>query len=489
MTNQRTLDHGAAPAARPAVPSAARRVLGNSAWLIASEGATRVVSLATLLYLSRTLAPSGMGSVQFGLAVFMLLQLVCIGGTETLLTREAARAPSDMARLAGRSLLLAWSQLAVAFGVVVGGMWALGMPSEMRQSGILFGMAAAVVPASFRFAFLAGERARVIGLGTFAGYAAFLVLCVASVRHPDDVARVGWAWIAGMSIRTAVQLLAFLREHGRLVFDTSAFAAWLRRTAAVGAGSIARGLMLTMDVLVLGLFRPADEVALYGLAIKVPLFFGSLATLFYTALFPTIARDVAGDTGRVGKIGAETVEIVLGVMLPGALCLGLVAEPLVLALFTERYREASPLLGVLVWRLPLMAAGGVYRTVLWAKNPGADARVSVQVVTMTFVALLAVAGTAGATGVAWTMLAGDAIGLVLNRRAGRPRAGMRVRPEAVVRLGAASALAGGLMLVVPRHAGIATVAGALVAWTVSTLVADLPYARRLVAELSHRGTP
>jgi O-antigen/teichoic acid export membrane protein len=257
----------------------------------------------------------------------------------------------------------------------------------------------------------------------------------------------------------------------------------------VGVGSIARGLMLTMDVLVLGLFRPADEVALYGLAIKVPLFFGSLATLFYTALFPTIARDVAGDTGRVGKIGAETVEIVLGVMLPGALCLGLVAEPLVLALFTERYREASPLLGVLVWRLPLMAAGGVYRTVLWAKNPGADARVSVQVVTMTFVALLAVAGTAGATGVAWAMLAGDAIGLVLNRHAGRPRTGMRVRPEAVVRLGVASALAGGLMLVVPRHAGMATVAGALVAWTVSTLVADLPYARRLVVELSHRGTP
>ena len=74
-------------------------------------------------------------------------------------------------------------------------------------------------------------------------------------------------------------------------------------------------------------------------------------------------------------------------------------------------------------------------------------------------------------------------------RAGRPSAGMRVRPEAVVRLGVASALAGGLMLVVPRHAGMATVAGALVAWTVSTLVADLPYARRLVAELSHRGTP
>src|SRR6185503_18914667 len=167
----------------------------------------------------------------------------------------------------------------------------------------------------------------------------------------------------------------------------------------------------------------------------------------------------------------------------------LAAEPLVLALFTERYREASPLLGLLVWRLPLMAVGGVYRTMLWAKNPGADARVSVQIVTLTFVALLAVAGTLGPTGVAWTMLAGDALGLVLNLYAGRPYAGMRVRPEALARLGIGSALAGCLMLAVPRHAGIVSVAGALVVWTVSTLVADLPYARRLVVELSHRGTP
>ena len=119
----------------------------------------------------------------------------------------------------------------------------------------------------------------------------------------------------------------------------------------------------------------------------------------------------------------------------------------------------------------------------------APVAVAASFVTLTFVALLAVAGTLGPTGVAWTMLAGDALGLALYMYAGRPYAGMRVRPEALARLGIGSALAGCLMLAVPRHAGTASVAGALVVWTVSTLVADLPYARRLVVELSHRGTP
>jgi hypothetical protein len=136
------------------------------------------------------------------------------------------------------------------------------------------------------------------------------LLCVATVRRPDDVARVAFGWAAALAIRAASQLATFARDHGALRFDARGLGGLLRRSTMLGAGSVARGLTQSVDVLVLGLFRPADEVARYALAVKLPLFVVSLATLFYMALLPTLARPSQTADGR--RIERETLEAVLG---------------------------------------------------------------------------------------------------------------------------------------------------------------------------------
>jgi O-antigen/teichoic acid export membrane protein len=477
---------GSARAARSAV----WRVLGNSAWLIVAEGGARALSLGTILYLSRTLAPDGMGAVQFGLAVFTFLQLVSTGGVEVLLTPEAARRPQDLARLAGRSLLVGWSTFAVAFTLVATGTWALGMAPALWGGALAFGLVAVLAPVTLRFAFIGRERGRTVGTGIVAQHLVFFGLCVASVGRPDDVGRVALCWAAAFGARAASQLAIFAREHGAPRFDASGLAGVLSRTTRLGAGTVARGLVLGVDVLVLGLFRPADEVARYALAVKLPLFVASLATLFYTAVFPTLARAIAGgELERSRRIEVETLEAVLGAALPAALCLCLVADPLVVLLFGERFRDAAPLLAVLVWRIPLMAATGCFRTSLWARRPEADARIGVQVLVTAVVLLFAVAGRVGAPGVAVAMLVADAAALAMQLHAGGRHVLARVPPAALGRLATAMALAAVLVWTLPRDDGALSVAMALVAWVTAALVADAPYARRLGRELERPATP
>ncbi len=480
MTNRRSSERSAS--ATEAGSSALSRVLGNSAWLIVAEGATRVVSLASILYLTRALDDaSSLGAVQYGMAVFALLQLVCTGGTEALLTPEGVRNPDELPRLAGLSLLVSWAQFVVAFVLVVALLWARGMSPDMQTSAAIFGLAGALVPVTLRFAFLALERARVIGLGTLVGQIAFLGLCVAGVRSPRDVVRVGVFWLLSTAIRAAVQLVVFVRSHGALVLETRGFFGWLWRATRLSPGSIARGLMLNVDVLVLGLFRPADEVARYALAVKLPLFVVSWSTFLYMSLFPTLAR--VADTERGARIEATTLEAVLSVALPGAVALWIAADPLTVVLFTDRFRDATPLLALLVWRIPLVAAAGVFRTGVWARHPRTDARVAVEMLAATVVVLAVLARAAGATGVAAGMLAGDALALVLYLHAGGMPALARVQPATIARLAAGVALTFGLGWAVPREHGIASVAGALAAWGVGTLVAAAPYIRRVGGEL------
>ena len=472
-----------------AARSAVWRVVGNSAWLIMAEGGARVLSLGTILYLSRTLAPDGMGAVQFGLAVFSLIYLVSTGGNEVLLTPEAVRRPEDLSRLAGRSLLLGWSTFAVAFAAVVLGTWAIGMPALMRWSALTFGMAAFLVPVALRFAFVGRERGRILGAGTIALHVVFFGLCVASVRQPDDVGRVALCWTAAVAVRAVSLLTVFTREHGVPRFDASGLARMLRRSTMLGVGSVARGLVQSVDVLVLGLFRPADEVARYALAVKLPLFVVSLSTLFYLALFPTLARAVGDDPKRSGRIEAETLEAVLGAALPGALCLWFVADPLVVLLFSDRFRDAAPLLALLVWRIPLEAAIGCFRTSLWARRPEADVRIAVQMLAVTVALLLALASWAGAWGVAVGMLLGDVVALALYGPAGGRRIVADVAPRAFGRLATSVAIAAVLAWALPHDAGALSVAGALAVWALAALVADAPYARRLSRELDRPATP
>ena len=179
----------------------------------------------------------------------------------------------------------------------------------------------------------------------------------------------------------------------------------------------------------------------------------------------------------------------LGAALPGALCLWLVADPLVVLMFSDRFRDAAPLLALLVWRIPLEAALGCFRTSLWARRPETDARIAVQMLAVTVALLLALAGGAGAWGAGVAMLAADVVTLGLYLRAGGTRVVAGVAPEAFGRLATSVAVAALLAWALPRDAGALSVAGAMAVWAVAALVADAPYARRLTRELDRPATP
>ncbi len=464
----------------PAPATTPRAVAGHSLALIATEAATRATSFVAVAYLSRTLAPAGMGAVEFGMSVFGLVVVIGTGGIDTVLTPMAARQPGDVRRLAGRALVVAWIQLALALVLVLGAAALFEVAPELRTSMPWFAAAAVLAPAGMRFAFVAGERAWIGGLTNVLGALAFLALCRLGVHDAGDAARVGAAWLAATALRVAVAFAVFRRRHGAPVFVTDATGAWLRRAATVGVGSLAASLMINADVIVLGFVRPAGEVASYGLATKVPLFLASLAALFYTALFPTVVRAVAGgEAARLGRIVGTTVALALAVGVPGAVALGFGAAPLLVLLFGDAYRGAGPVLALLAWRIPLAAVLGAFQGVVWATSPERDARLAVLTCAAMLVPLPLAAAYAGSLGVAACVVLGSAVGVVLYRR-----------DTGIDAVGGAPACAwsaaGGLVtaacwLVVAPAGVVAATATMLAAWAAGSGLALWPLLPRLRA--------
>jgi len=471
------------PDSRSTTGEPLRSVVGNSFWLSTAEVASRALSFLTIVYLSRTLNLEGMGIVEFGLAVFTAIRMISTNSVGVLAIRWAARSPRAIPRLAGTSLLLSWTYSAVAFVAVVAGVLFLPGSAAMRRAVVLFALAAAVVVPGLQFVFVGRERARVLGIAAPLGQAAFLGLCVAGVRGPGDFLRVPVFLMIGTAVRSGVMLVAFIAEYGRVQFAIGAawFARWLRSTLRVSPGSVARGLMATVDLLVLALVVGPEQVAAYGIASKIPLFLCTLASLVHVALFPTVARARAAGHGSALAARMDVLRALLGAALPGALCLALVSGPLILLLFTEKFRAAVPLFALLVWRVPLVAASGLLRTAVWARRPFLDARISVEGLVVTVAAVATLCLLAGPVGAAWGILLGEATVLRLYAREALPPIGDLIRgdPGWPARVGLALALAAGVGALASRCGGAPAVLAALAGSVAAGLVADLPYARRL----------
>jgi O-antigen/teichoic acid export membrane protein len=458
-------------------------VLRSSAFLVGTELATRAVSLLTTLYLARTLARDGVGLVESGLALFLVLQ-ASGGGVEALFTSEAARRRADVPRLAGHALVISWLLLAVLL-LGLGTIAALiGVRPELLTSAVPFSIAAALLPLGLRFVHIADQRAPILGTSLLAGYVVYLTGCLLLVRDPTDAIRAGACWAAATAVRVAVMHSAYRRHHGAIAFDRHGLGEATRRTVELSVGSGARGLQLSLDVLLLGLLATPGEVGPYALATKLPLLLASFATFVYVSLQPALVHAAAaGARARLAAIQADTLDAVLAVTVPGVVALGMVAEPLAVALFSERFRIAAPLLALLLWRVPLLAAGGALRVVIWARDPRTDARIATIVLVATLVGL-PIAAAHGAQATAWCILAADGLALTLCLWcAERPAFGPA--PAAMLlRLGAGIAVAAGLARIAAGAAPVVAVAGALAAWGVAIVVAGYPHLRRIAREVA-----
>jgi PST family polysaccharide transporter len=167
-------------------------------------------------------------------------------------------------------------------------------------------------------------------------------------------------------------------------------------------------------------------------------------------LFPAFSRAHAADTAdasgeKVGALYVGALRWIALLTVPASLGLALVAEPLVVTIFGERWREAAPILQALALYTGLRALGAHAGDVLKATGrPGLLATIAVAKAVL-MVPLLLLAARSGPVAVALTMAGVTAVTLLFNVIAVCRLA--RVSPRALLAALRPSLLAGAGMAV------------------------------------------
>lgn len=404
--------------------------------LLCGEGLQRALSFVAIGLLTRRLSRPAYAPIEVALAVLMFGALFVELGLPLLAAREVARAPGSARRLARPVVAL---QCAAAALLLVAAIVARGCGLLGRELALLLPVYFAsllLLPALLPWLFQGLGAMGLVAAPGVVRQGIFLLGVFVLVQGDGDVAALPWIEVAAVGGAALLAQFAWWRRRSALVSEaggaaaaaggataaapaaTPAPAELLREAAPMGLSQLLWSLRMFLATLLLWKLLPEGEraqVADYGVAHRVMMLLQALLTMYFTNLYPTLARAVVRSRDELGRLLRRSAALAAGaaLLMAGSFASG--AEPLLATLFgVELANEQSVrCLRLLLFVVPLLALRGHFRLTLLALGRGRGELAVSCAGTLLLAALLpALTASEGASGAAWALLIAEAAGMV-----------------------------------------------------------------------------
>ncbi|WP_440995864.1 flippase [Arhodomonas sp. SL1] len=332
---------------------------GASSFALRALNAALAFGLTVLL--ARSLGPSGYGIYAYAMALVMLLNMPGAGGLPILILREtaAARARERWDLLQG---IRRWAfGGALALGVSVAmisilGVWLLGARLDaVERTSVALAVVAVpmIILANLYGATMRGLHHVILGqlpeyvirpALLFLAIAALLVVAPQAMRPDTAVAL--HAGAAALALWAAVVL--FRRVSPPLPKQAAPHyesRRWLASTLPLTLVSAMHIVHQYTDLIMLGWFRPSDEVGLYRVISQAAMSvsFGLMAVNLVVA--PRFSHSHArGDLATLQRTATRAARLVMVLTLPIVAAFLIIAETVIVLVFGEDYSGGGPAL-------------------------------------------------------------------------------------------------------------------------------------------------
>jgi O-antigen/teichoic acid export membrane protein len=334
--------------------------------LSAGQVASRLISFATTVYLTRTLLPEGFGIVTFAMGVLEYAALVVNAGLDFVGPVEVARGRIPVAALARTVLAVRLLLAVVGFAALAAFALAAPLPSLTVTVLLWYGLSLAATAVDLRWVFLGAESMGPPALGEVVSQAVQLAGVLLFVHGPQDVGRMPLVFLAGQGALCALVAVLFTRRFGPpgLGIDRAVLRALLPAAAPLGVGAALGVVLHNFDIVLLGLWRGTAAAGLYGAAYRVIWIPVMLMSTYLTVVRPAFARAAPRGREDAARLLAGTLRVTVGLGLGMAVGGALVAEPLFDLLFGAGFGRAVPAFQILAASLVLMLVSRPYRLLL-----------------------------------------------------------------------------------------------------------------------------
>jgi len=363
----------ATPSPGTGPPPLAAQVTRSSKHQGIAAFAIHALSLAQTMVLARVFFPHEFGTLAAALAYVHFFQNVGIGGVSKQLVREE----SLDARKTATALWLSLGRDAALLVVYLAGILPFaaifGQP-ELARYLLILAPVVLLNTLELPGAFLErGFRFRARNVPRFVELVSYPAIAVAlhALGHGEESLFLAYT----ASLLGSRAILWWLHPIPiELTFDRRAAAVLLRFSAPIMGASVVAFLAAKLDDLFVNYFAGDEALGYYALAFYKPMFIISISNMLGAVLFPALSR-VRRDRERTARYFTEASRFLAMFVFPAGMLVAVFAEPIVVELFSERWRPAADLLryfalgiairvGITAAWLPLVTSQGRTRLAL-----------------------------------------------------------------------------------------------------------------------------
>lgn len=349
----------------------APRLLRSFTTLASGELMVRGLALVATVHLGRALGVEGFGVIGFAGAVLLFAIRLADLGVELIATREVAVtktcSPGQLVE-AILGLRLAGTALAALLLLIAATL--LPVTPPVRIILILSGLALLPLALNVRWFFIGIESPRIVVWATTAGQAAFLAGVWALVTTPSDLIRVPLLQAGGELVTTALLMMAARRRIGsfRPRLDLPAWRAILPMSLPTLGADLARAVVYSFDVVLIGLLLSEAMVGRYVAAARLLMLALTFGRVYYLALLPPLTRSMRGGADEAVSVVSSTARFALLAAMPITTAGIVLATPVLRTLFGPPYVEATLALQLLMPSAVLVIVSGAFRHALQASD-------------------------------------------------------------------------------------------------------------------------
>jgi O-antigen/teichoic acid export membrane protein len=330
------------------------RVIRNVGYLLAGRSLSGLLVFVLGVAVARILGTSDFGRYALAVTVAALLISYQEFGLNSALVREVARRP-EAGRSSLRLTLATHAVVLAVVGAVVGTAAAVTGADTLEVVAAGLWAVSGQTFASIGSAYLRGRERMMVDAVLVSSLRLLTVLVsIAALTMGASVTglflAIGAAnWLAAVCVLS----LVWFRFAPPSLAGTTAIRPLLAPALSMFAFAFFMLVTNRIDIVLLTLFRPADEVGTYAAAANVVAQPTMFAGFFAAALLPVLSRQFRQSAILFAASLETAVRASASIAIPASLMLTIMAEPLTVALYGHDFGDAGLSLAVLAWVLPL----------------------------------------------------------------------------------------------------------------------------------------
>lgn len=345
----------------------------NTFWLTFGMIVSRSIRAIMIMYAARVLGTEGYGVFSYALSFAGLFGVFSDMGLSGILTRQAVQEPEKIKTYISTTFFLKLIALVITIFITIfigpyltnvkGIQEVLVVVSALLAFDSLRGFAFSIARAKNKMQIESGANVLTDGLITLLGILALFLYPSAKF--------LAYGYTMGVILGTTITFFILRKDFSGIFnhFNKETAKFVLRSSWPFALMGLFGGLMINIDVLVIGWFRTAHDLGLYGAAQRPIVFLYVLPSLFAASIFPIISRYVKEKkTDLIKRMIEKSISISMMFALPLFVGGVIVGVPLTVFIFGGAFIDAATPFQILLLTIPLVFAGSIMGNALFAHN-------------------------------------------------------------------------------------------------------------------------